>query len=424
VLDIAIVDGVRTPFIKAFGPMANVPAHELGRVVASKVMEKAQIRPEQVDQVIFGNVVIPAEAANPARVIALQAGIPHDRVAHTVSRNCAAGTEALTGAAQLIQVGEARVVLAGGTEAMSQIPLILGLEATNQFLKLARAHNPWRKLRALMGFRPRHFKPIPAIKQGLTDPVSGMLMGETAEVLAEEFAISRRAQDEYAMRSHHRAAAAQQRCFFSEEIVPVSCGAELKKDIGPRAKQTLEALGKLKPYFRENGSVTIGNSCSLTDGAAAVILMPGAAARAAGLKPLGYLRAYAYAGCDPRRMGLGPVLATNKVLQKTGLALKDIELIELNEAFAAQVLADEIAFASDRFAQQELGRSKALGELDWNRVNVNGGAIALGHPMGATGVRQAITVLKEMARRGLHRGLATLCIGGGQGGALLLERDV
>ncbi|HJT79331.1 MAG TPA: thiolase family protein, partial [Gemmataceae bacterium] len=197
---------------------------------------------------------------------------------------------------------------------------------------------------------------------------------------------------------------------------------EVKEDVGLRKDQTLEALAKLKPFFRKGGTVTVGNSCPLTDGAAAVVVMPGEAARAEGRQPLGYLRAYAYAGCDPRRMGLGPVYATSKLLEKTGLTLADIDLIEMNEAFAAQVLANERAFASDRFAQEQLGRKQALGAIDPGRLNVNGGAIALGHPVGATGTRLVITLLRELRRRGLRRGLATLCVGGGQGAALLLER--
>src|SRR5262249_46054439 len=216
---------------------------------------------------------------------------------------------------------------------------------------------------------------------GLTDPVSGLNMGETAEVLAEEFGVSRQEQDMLALESHRRVIAAQERTVLDEEIVPVAAkdhGQPLKRDVGPRADQSMEALAKLKPVFKKNGTVTPGNSCSITDGAAAVVVMSGAAARAQGRRPLGYLRGFQYAGCDPRRMGLGPVFATSKLLERTGLTLRDIDRIELNEAFAAQVLACERAFASDLFAQRELGRKAALGEIDRQRLNVNGGAIALG----------------------------------------------
>ncbi len=424
-LDIAILEGVRTPFVKAFGALASVPAQDLGRIATQGVLQRAGLRPDQVDQVIFGNVALPADAANIARVIALQSGIPQDRIAHTVQRNCASGMESITTAAQLVQLGEARTVLAGGTESMSRIPLLYNAEATELFLRLGKTKTLWQRLGALLHFRPRHFRPVAGVQLGLTDPVCGLIMGETAEVLAEDFGIGRREQDEFALESHRRAAAAQERCVLSEEIVPVpaaAAGKEIKADVGPRREQSLEALAKLKPFFKKGGTVTVGNSCPLTDGAAAVVVMPGEAARAEGRQPLGYLRAYAYAGCDPRRMGLGPAYATSKLLAKTGLRLSDFDLIEMNEAFAAQVLANERAFASHRFAEEHLGRKQALGAIDPERLNVNGGAIALGHPVGATGTRLVITLLKELRRRGLRRGLATLCVGGGQGAALLLER--
>jgi acetyl-CoA C-acetyltransferase/acetyl-CoA acyltransferase len=425
-LDIALVEGVRTPFVKAFGPLEGVPAHELGRSAAAALMERAGVQPSEIDQVVFGTGAIHPEAPNPARVIALLAGIPEDRPAHTVQRNCASGMEAISSAAQILQLGEARIVIAGGTESMSQIPILFSSESTALFLSLMKAKGWWQRLQGMLRFRPRHFKPVPGIKLGLTDPICGLMMGETAEVLADDFGITRQQQDEYALESHQRASTAIESCVLSEEITPVKTGAadgEVKKDIGPRKQQTLEALAKLKPYFRpENGTVTVGNSCSITDGAAAILMMPGEMARAQGRKPLGYLRGYDYAGCEPRRMGLGPVYATSKLLAKTGVSLKEIDLIEMNEAFAAQIIANEKAFASDQFAQKHLGRSKALGEIDRNRLNVNGGAIALGHPVGATGTRLALTALKELNRRNLRYGLATLCIGGGQGGALLLER--
>jgi acetyl-CoA acetyltransferase family protein len=450
-LDIAILEGVRTPFVKAFGPLADVPAQELGRVVAVEVLQRSGLRPDQVDQVVFGNVAPPADAANIARVIALTAGVPEDRIAHSVQRNCASGMESITTAAQLIQLDEARTVLAGGTESMSQIPLLYNPDAVELYLRLGRARKWWQRLGTLLRFRPRHFRPVPAVQQGLTDPVSGLIMGATAEVLVEDFGLTREEQDAYALESHRRAIEAQSRGLLAEEIVPVKgeAGKELKpaagvpaseerslrsdeqggvaanaaEDVGPRAGQTMEALAKLRPLFKKGGTVTVGNSCMLTDGAAAVVLMPGEAARAEGRRPLGYLRAFAYAGCDPKRMGLGPVHATSKLLAKTGLALPDMDLVELNEAFAAVVLANERAFASDEFARKHLDRDRGLGLLDRARMNVNGGAIALGHPVGATGTRLVLTLLKELRRRNLRRGLATLCVGGGQGAAVLVETE-
>lgn len=425
-LDIAILEGIRTPFAKAYGPLASVSAQELGRLATTAVLERAGLRPDQVDQVVFGNVAMPPDAANIARVIALLAGIPRDRIAHSVQRNCASGMEALTTAAQLIQLGEARTLIAGGVESMSRIPLLYNREATELYLRLGKAKNWRQRLGALMRFRPRHFKPVLGVQLGLTDPVCGLIMGDTAENLARDFDLSRQEQDAFALESHRRASEAQKRGVLAEEIVPVPAevaGRAVTEDAGPRKDQTREALGRLKPFFQKNGTVTVGNSCSITDGAAALVVMPGETVRAEGRRPLGYLRAYAYAGCDPSRMGLGPVFATSKLLQKTGLKLHDIDLIELNEAFAAVVLGNEKAFASPRFAREQLGRDAALGEIDGSRMNVNGGAIALGHPVGATGTRLVLTVLKELRRRHLRRGLATLCVGGGQGAALLLETE-
>jgi acetyl-CoA acetyltransferase family protein len=425
-LDIAILEGKRTPFAKAYGPLASLPAQELGRLATVGVLERAQVRPDQVDQVIFGNVAMPAEAANVARVIALTAGIPRDRIAHTVQRNCASGMEAITTAAQLIQLGEAECIVAGGTESMSQIPLLYNQQATRRFLQLGKARTFGQRLRILLGFRPADFKPVVGVEQGLTDPVSGLIMGRTAEVLVKDFGLTREEQDQYALESHRRAGEAQKRGILAEEIVPVPASGTMKaltEDVGLRADQTLEALARLKPIFEKDGTVTVGNSCMLTDGAAAVVVMPGERVRAEGKKPLGYLRAFAYAGCDPARMGLGPVYATSKLLSKTNLSLTDIDLIELNEAFAAVVLANERAFSSREFAQKELGREAPLGMLPRDRLNVNGGAIALGHPVGATGTRLVLTLLLELRRRNLHRGLATLCVGGGQGAALLVETE-
>jgi acetyl-CoA acetyltransferase family protein len=423
-LDIAILDGVRTPFAKAYGPLASVSVQELGRIATTAVLQRSGLRPDQVDQVVFGNVAMPPDAANVARVIALLSGIQRDRIAHTVQRNCASGMESITTAAQLIQLGEAHTIVAGGVESMSRIPLLYNREATELYLRLGRAKSWRQRLGTLLSFRPRHFKPVIGVQLGLTDPVCGLIMGDTAENLVQDFHLTRQEQDAFALESHRRAADAQKRGVLAEEITPVPAevaGRPVTEDVGLRKDQTLEALARLKPYFQKNGTVTVGNSSQITDGAAALIVRPGGEVRAEGRRPLGYLRAFAYAGCDPARMGLGPVFATSKLLQKTGLRLQDIDLVEMNEAFAAVVLANEKAFASEQFAREYLGRNEALGALDRSRLNVNGGAIALGHPVGATGTRLVLTLLKELRRRNLRRGLATLCVGGGQGAALLVE---
>ncbi len=329
-LDIAILEGIRTPFAKAYGPLASVSAQGLGRIATTAVLERANLRPDQVDQVIFGNVAMPPDAANIARVIALLSGIPQDRIAHSVQRNCASGMEAITTAAQLIQLGEARTLIAGGVESMSRIPLLYNREATEMYLRLGRAKNWRQRLGTLLRFRPRHFKPVPGVQLGLTDAVCGLIMGDTAELIAKDFGLSRQEQDAFALESHRRATDAQKRGVLAEEITPVPsevAGRAVNEDAGPRKDQTMEALARLKPFFQKNGTVTVGNSCPITDGAAAMIVMPGEAVRAEGRRPLGYLRGFAYAGCDPSRMGLGPVFATNKLLKKTGLSLRDFDLI-------------------------------------------------------------------------------------------------
>ncbi len=426
---LAIVAAARTPFAKAYGPLARVPADELGRVVTVAVLQRAGLRSDQVDEVIFGNVSGPAEASNVARVIALRAGVPIERVAHTVNRNCASGMESIISAWHVLRDGRADLVVAGGTESMSNIPLLWDRRMADLLVRSRRARNWWGKLKVWSRLRPGYLKPIPAVQLGLTDPVCGLSMGRTAEVLAREFAISRAAQDQFALESHQKAVATQERCFYSGEIIAVSSGAPgadtLDRDSVPRSGQSLARLGRLEPIFEpRDGTVTAGNSCPLTDGAAAVVLTSATRARQMDCKPLGYVRAYAYAGCDPKRMGLGPVFATNKLLRATGLTLADLDLVEINEAFAAQVLACLKAMNSNRFAQQHLARGIALGELDPERLNIHGGAIALGHPVGTSGTRLVFTLLRALREKGLRRGLATLCVGGGQGAAVLVDTEL
>ena len=422
---LAVLDGVRTPFAKAYGSLARVPADELGRAAMAEVMNRVHLKPDQVDEVVFGNVSGPAESSNVARVIALKAGVPHDRIAQTVNRNCASGMESLVSAWQAIEEGRSKVIVAGGTESMSNIPLMYGRRMTEFFMELERAKTAWQRAKVLAKFRPGFLKPKVGVKLGLTDPVSGLNMGQTAEVLAKEFSISREEQDQFALDSHNKALAAWERCFLGGEVVPLSevitKTTKIEKDDGPRAGQSMEKLAKLKPIFEKGGSVTPGNSCPLTDGAAAVVVTSAEEAKSFDGEPLGFIRGYAFAGCDPRRMGLGPVYATSKLLSQSGLSLSDFELVELNEAFAAQVLACKRAMESAEFAKKELGRDKALGELPMDKLNIHGGAIALGHPVGTTGTRLVITLLRSLKDKGLRRGLATLCVGGGQGAAFWLE---
>lgn len=424
--EVVIVDGVRTPYAKAGTALKDVLAVDLGRIVLRELIERTELDVETVDEVIVGNTGMPADAANLARVAALEAGVPQRVPAFTVQRNCASGMEAVTSGALRIRHGEAEVVLTGGVESMTHMPLLFPDEFSGVMQGLTRARTVPGKVRAAARLRPRQLKPVVALLEGLTDPICGLNMGETAEVLAKEFGISREDQDRYALESHMRAVAAEDAGRLATEIVPVYVAPDydvvVERDVGPRREQTLEALARLPPVFdRAFGTVTAGNSCMVTDGAAALLLMSGSRARALGISPLGRIVSFAYVGCDPARMGLGPSYATPRALDRAGLALETMDLIEFNETFAAQVLANRVAFASADFAREALGRETPVGELDFERTNVNGGAIALGHPVGSTGTRLILTLLKELQRRGGRYGLATLCVGGGQGGAMVVE---
>ena len=400
---LVIVDGIRTPFCKWNTSLATLGADELGRVAVSALLTRTGLDPQMIDEVIFGCVCQPVESANVARVIALRAGIPESVPAMTVHRNCASGFEAITVAFERMAAGHGSVFIVGGAENMSQVPLLFKPGTAKKYGALGGAKTFAKKLAALAKFRLSDFEPRLAIKLGLTDPVSGLNMGETAEILAREDEINREMQDEFAAQSNQRALAARER--LAEEICPVYVnGKAITEDNGPRADTTLTALGKLKPAFdRRYGTVTPGNSSQITDGAVALLVMTEEKAAELGFKqPLGRLAEYAYTGCDPARMGLGPVSA----IRKTGRPLAEADLIEINEAFAAQVLAV----------------LKKLGDVPHEKLNVNGGAIALGHPVGATGSRLVLTALKELQRRQGRRALVSACVGGGQGGALWLER--
>ena len=423
---VVLVEGVRTPFAKAGTALKDVPAHELGRLAVKELLARTGFDPAQVDEVILGNCGTPADAANIARVSALEAGIPKSVPAYTVHRNCASGIESIVDAAQRIASGSATAVIAGGTESMSNYPLMMSRGLTKAFEHSARGRDPLGRLAPFTRLRWADLAPRIAIAEGLTDPVSELNMGQTAELLAREFSISRERQDQFALESHQKTVAALDAGRLSEETMTVYPPPEFKpvaQDVGPRREQTLESLAKLKPFFdRRHGTVTVGNSCPITDGGAAMLVMDEEAARAEGYKPLGRLRAVAFAGLEPERMGLGPVFATPLALDCAGLTMADMALIELNEAFAAQVIANLIAFESDQFAREKLGRTQGpVGAIDPAKLNVNGGAIALGHPVGVSGTRLLLTLLKELRRRGGGFGLATLCVGGGQGAAVVVE---
>ena len=420
-----IVAGVRTPFVKAAGPLSQTPAQELGRLVVRELLYRVDLPPEDVDEVIAGNVASPPDAANVARVIALRVGIPKDRVAHTVNRNCASGLECVTEAIEKVQSGQAKCIIAVGVDSMSNIPVFWSKQFAEKLWNVTQAKSGLKKLAAITRFRPSDLQPQIGIRLGLTDPVSGLMMGQTAEKLAREFHISRAEQDEFAVTSHQRVAEAWKASRLAEEVMPLYPAPDstpVTSDVGFRSDQSMEALGKLRPYFDPRwGTVTVGNSCMVTDGAVALLVMEASKAKSLGLRPLGRVRGYAYSGCEPSRMGLGPVYATARVLKATGIRLGDMELVELNEAFAAQVLACLRCFESPSTLGGSGNGSNLLGPIAPDRLNVNGGAIALGHPVGATGARLILTLLLELARRQKSLGLATLCVGGGQGGAVVVE---
>lgn len=441
--DVVIVEGLRTPFAKSGTKLAKEHPAQLGKVVLSELVQRTNLDVNLVDEVIIGNTGNPVDAVNISRVVALNAGFPIKTSAYTVHRNCASALESISHGFEKIRSGTMDVIVAGGTENMSQMPVLLPQKFQDLFGKLFAAKGPGQALPLLYKLLKADLKqikalltsnqkddyfPIIAVMAGLTDPFVGINMGQTAEILAKEWGLSREAQDRFALRSHQLAVAATKNGKFREEIVPYSIAPEytetLLDDVGPRDGQSLEALAKLKPFFdKRTGSITAGNSCPITDGAAMVLLMSRAKAKELGYTPIASIRSYGFAGLEPERMGLGPVYSTPVALKRAGLTMKEIGLVELNEAFAAQVMACQKAFDSDEFAKTKLGLSAKVGEVADEKMNVNGGAVALGHPVGATGTRLVLTLAKEMKRRNVQFGLATLCIGGGQGGSMILELE-
>ena len=421
-----IVGGIRTPFVQAGTKLGSTPAPELGRLVTRELIERYDLDPADVDELICGNVASPVDAANVARVIALRAGIPKDKVAHTVSRNCASGMECVTQAYDRITSGRADCVIAVGVDSMSHIPVFWSKSFSDKLFEVTKAKTPMKKIKKLFKIKARDLTPQIGIKMGLTDPVTGLMMGDTADKLAREYDINRREQDEFALKSHEKALKAWDKGNLADEVMtiyPEPKSDPISTDIGPREDQSMKRLEKLKPYFdRKWGSVTVGNACQVTDGAVALLLMEESKAAELGYEPIGRIRSYAYAGCDPSRMGLGPVYSSAKALKAADMHTDDMDLVEINEAFAAQVLACARGFENPPDGCTDDVGAERLAAIPEDKLNVNGGAIALGHPVGATGARLILTMLHELKRRDQKHGLATLCIGGGQGGAVVLER--
>jgi len=420
----AIVAGCRTAFARAGTAFADMSAIDLGKVAVRDALARSGLKGTQVDQLVYGTVVHDTQAPNIAREVGL-AVLPKTVPAVTVSRACASANQAITDAVQLIEVGQADVVIAGGAESLSHIPITVSDKLSKSLVGAAKGKTVGQKLSAFKPLRPKDLLPVqPAIAEITT----GETMGQAAERMAKENKIPREAQDDWALRSHTLAAAGTQDGRLTAEIAPVYVPPDyekvIAKDNGIRTDTTPEKLGMLSPVFdRKHGSVTAGNASPLTDGASAVVLMQEDKARAEGIAPLGFVRSWAWTALDPAGQLLqGPAYAAPLALDRAGLSMRDIGLMEMHEAFAAQVLSNLQALSSREFATKELGRSEAVGHPDIDRINVMGGSIAIGHPFGATGGRLTITILHEMARRDIQFGLITVCAAGGMGFAMVVER--
>ncbi len=423
---VAIVDGCRTPFARSGTELANMDVVDLASVAAAELVARTAIDPEAIDLSVFGVVVPALFAPNLGREVVFRTSLPFRIPGVTVNLACASSTRAITFGATAILLGEAEVVLAGGAESLTNVPIQFSRKAAQTFMAASRAKTLPQKVGAFGKLRPADLAPVaPAIAEYTT----GMSMGESAEKMAKENDISRRAQDEIALLSHQRAAAATADGRLTAQIAatfpPPGYDKAITHDNGVRGDSSAEALARLKPVFdKRYGSLTAGNSSPLTDGGSAVLLMSEERAKALGYQPLGYIRSYAFTGLNPADQLLqGPAWAAPAALDAAGVTLADIDLVEMHEAFAAQILSNMKAFASKKFAEQELGKSAPVGVIDFERFNVTGGSIAIGHPFGATGARVVTQLLCELRRRGQNLGLVTVCAAGGIGFAMVVERE-
>jgi len=419
-----LVKGNRSPQAKSGTILKHVQAPYLGHYLLRDILDQTSIPADGVDEVIIGNTGNPPKFPNIGRVIALEAGLDKTTSGYTVHRNCASGMEAMSQAFCKIAMGRSDVIFAGGVENMTQMPLLYNEDMTEFFIQLMKSKSPAEKMKVMTTFRLPHLAPVIAIEQGLTDPFCGLNMGLTAEKLAKEFKFSRTMQDEFANESHRRAISAQKEGRFGDEIIPVIAGEKLdhlvSADNGPRSDSTVEKLGKLRPFFeKRTGTVTVGNACPITDGGSMWLMCSEEAVKKYNLEPMARMVDFHFHGLEPERMGLGPVMAMDGVFKRTGMNLEQMDLVEINEAFAAQVLGC-MEVMKDK-ALSDRWNLNVLGELDREKLNVNGGAIALGHPVGSTGSRLVVTLAHELQKRKAKYGVASLCIGGGQGGAVIIE---
>lgn len=419
-----IVDGARTPFLKAQKGPGPFAASDLATQAGRALLLRQPFEPDELDEVILGCAAPSVDETNIGRMVALRMGCGHKVPGWTVMRNCASGMQSIDSAIANIQLGRSNMVLAGGVDALSRAPLLYSDAMVRWFAGMMQTRTAGQKARHFLRLRPAALlAPVIGLMKGLTDPVVGLLMGQTAENLAWKFGITRERMDEFAVRSHQRAMAGRAAGHYAE-IVPVvdARGQVYAEDDGVRPDATMEGMAKPKPFFdRKYGNITAANSSQITDGAAWLLLASEEAVTRWNLKPLGRIVDSQWAGLDPAQMGLGPVHAATPLLQRHGLALADIDYWELNEAFAAQVLGCLAAWQSDDYCRAELGLPGALGSIDPERLNVDGGAVALGHPVGASGTRIVLHLLHVLRRNQAKRGIATICIGGGLGGAMLVE---
>ena len=423
-MNTAIVAGCRTPFARAGTVFRDLSAVDLGKHAVREALARAGIPGDAVDQLVYGTVVHDPHAPNVAREVGLGT-LPKHVPATTVSRACATANQAIADAVNLIEMGYADVVVAGGTESLSHIPIMVSDRLSQGLVAASKAKTARARVGALSSLRPRDLLPV---QPQIAEPTTGETMGESAERMAKENGIPREEQDAWALRSHQLALAGTEDGRLTAEIAPLYVPPEYRdvvaSDNGIRADSSLEALAALKPVFdRRHGSVTAGNASPLTDGASAVVLMSKKALKTHGLEPMGWVRSYAFSALDPGAQLLqGPAYAAPVALDRADVGMQDVELMEMHEAFAAQVLSNLQALSSAEFAERELGRSAAVGHPDLDVINVMGGSIAIGHPFGATGGRLTITLLNEMARRDLEVGLITVCAAGGMGFAMVVER--
>lgn len=421
---IYVVDGARTPFLKAQKGPGPFAASDLATQAGRALLLRQPFEPSDLDEVILGCAAPSPDETNIGRMVALRLGCGKKVPGWTVMRNCASGMQAIDSAIANIQCGRSELVLAGGVDALSRAPLLYSDAMVRWFAGMMSLRTAGQKLQHFLKLRPAMLlTPVIGLMKGLTDPVVGLLMGQTAENLAWKFGISRQQMDEFAVRSHQRSIAGRQAGYLAE-IVPVvdGQGNVYADDDGVRADATLAGMAKPKPFFdKKYGNITAANSSQITDGAAWVLLASEEAVQKWGLKPIGKIVDSEWAGLEPDQMGLGPVHASTPILQRHGLSLADIDYWELNEAFAAQVLACQAAWKDDAYCREQLDLPGALGEIPEDRLNVDGGAVSIGHPVGASGARIVLHLLHVLRRNQARRGIATICIGGGLGGAMLLE---